>query len=248
MIEEVVAGETLDKIIKTEGQLSEKQVRNLLLNLLPALQELHQKSLLHRDIRPENIVYSQNSGEFLLTNLGLPQMVAEHLREGIPSIGEYLLGDPSYSALEQVGGKASCTSDLYSLGVFCLEAITGTKPIDLMILQGTGWEYQPYLESNPISQQLQKIIEQLAIPSILDGYTHTFDVLASLTEDNNTSSVDFLEKFTSATAAAPLSLLQFTSATVVAPLSLLQSGAGLLSNTFSKVPSKKKSSFSFVLV
>ena len=229
LIEEVVVGQTLEQIIKTQGQLSEKQIRELLLNLLPALQELHQKALLHRDIKPENIVYSQDSGKFIFINLGLPQMVAEYLQKDVPSIGEYLLGDPSYSAPDQVQGKASCTSDLYSLGVVCLEAATGISPIDLMNIQGTGWEYQSYLESNPITQQLQQVIEQLACSSILDRYTHASEAFTDLAKDNKIFSVDFLKQVSAVTAA-----------TAATPFTLLQSGAELLSDTIAKFPSKKK--------
>lgn len=231
LIEAVVAGETVAQRVRTQGPLNEKQLRKLLEDLLPALQALHDNQLLHRDIRPETIVFDHQQGKFLLTDLGIPQLVAESLQGDIPSIGEYLVGDPNYSAPEQIKGQAAPTSDIYSLGVVCLQVLTAIDPMDLIDSQGIGWDYQSYLMANPISPQLLRVIDQMAAPSPLDRYVRAEEALTDLKGINSliqqiTSTADLVQ--------------QAASTATKKPQALLQSGAGLVAKKISELPIKFK--------
>jgi serine/threonine protein kinase len=232
LVEAIVAGETVAQRITTHGPLSEKLLRKLLEDLLPALQALHDNHLLHRDIRPENIVFDHQQGQFLLTGLGIPQLVAESLQGDIPSIGEYLVGDPRYSASEQIQGQAAPTSDLYSLGVVCLQALTALDPIDLMNSQEPGWEYQAHLTTNPISPQLKQVIDKMADPSPLDRYGRAQEALTAL----NDSIADLVQQLTS---TADL-VQQIASNATKKPQALLQSGTELVAKKLSELPIKFK--------
>lgn len=222
LIKATVIGETVDQLIKTHGQLREKEILKLLDQLVPVLQKLHDNQLIHRDICPKNIIYDYQKGQFLLTNLGIPQLVAESLREDVPSIGEYLVGDPSYSAPEQLNGLTASISDIYSLGMVCLQAITAANPMSLVDSQ-RGGEYQAYLSTNPISLHLKQIVEKMSAQSTLERYKQAQDILTDLN-----ASDDSLIK-------------QITSTATKVPMNLLQSGTGLVAKTFSKLPKKSKS-------
>jgi serine/threonine protein kinase len=203
LIEEPVTGESVSEIIRKSGPFKEKQIRQLLEDLLLSLVVLHDNDLIHRDLKPDHIFYDNRSGKFLLTNFGIPQMVAEYLRGELAG-GEYLVGDPSYSAPEQISGQAAPTSDLYSLGVVCLKALTTLEPIELMDGQGSGWAYQEHLAASQVSAQLQQVIEKMACPSALDRYIYAQDALAQLA--NPTSSR--MKNFTSAATKVPFNLLK----------------------------------------
>nr|WP_242028551.1 protein kinase [Pseudanabaena sp. FACHB-2040] len=231
LIEEAVAGETVAQLLEKQGQFKEKQIRQLLNDLLPSLQELHDSKFIHRDIRPENIVYSHHLGQFLLTNFGIPQLVAECLREDVPSTGEYMVGDPSYSSPEQVNGQAAPTSDVYSLGVVCLQALTAMKPIDLMGLHDSSWAYKAYLTENLISKQLQQVVDQMTAPSALNRYVSAKNALTDLTASTDSSMEQVM-----ATAAKIAAIVALPT-----PLTLLQSGAGLVTKSLLKLPGKAKS-------
>lgn len=172
LIEALPHGSTLSELLQNQSYLTESQIQKLLEDLLPALQTLHESSLLHRDIQPEHILYSHHSGTFTLINFGFPQLIAEMMQNSILKAGEYLIGDPAYSAQEQLTGKATFASDLYSLGVVCLQAATGIEPTYLLDYQGKHWNYQDYLTHNSLSPAFCKILEQMAAPSLLDRYTN----------------------------------------------------------------------------
>ncbi|MCY6493916.1 protein kinase domain-containing protein [Leptolyngbya sp. GGD] len=172
LIEALPHGSTLSELLQNQSYLTESQIQKLLEDLLPALQTLHESSLLHRDIQPEHILYSHHSGTFTLINFGFPQLIAEMMQNSILKAGEYLIGDPAYSAQEQLTGKATFASDLYSLGVVCLQAATGIEPTYLLDYQGKHWNYQDYLTHNSLSPAFCKILEQMAAPSLLDRYAN----------------------------------------------------------------------------
>lgn len=180
LIEEICQGSTLADLLQHQHYLTESQIQRLLEDLLPCLQQLHEHSLLHRDIQPEHIVYSPHAETFTFTDFGFPQLVAEAMQDGIPNVGEYLVGDPAYSAQEQLAGKTACASDLYSLGVVCLHAATGMEPIYLLDHDGKRWNYRDYLTDNPLSPAFCKILEQMASPSILDRYSRIEPLLEDL--------------------------------------------------------------------
>lgn len=180
LIEEVPHSSTLSELLQNQHYLTESQIQKLLEDLLPSLQQLHERSLLHRAIQPDHIVYSHHSGAFTLINLGLPQLVAEVMHDSIPNVGEYLVGDPAYSSQEQLAGKTTYASDLYSLGVVCLHAATGVEPIYLLDHHGKHWNYQDYLTNNPLSPAFCKMLEKMAAPSILDRYSKIEPLLEDL--------------------------------------------------------------------
>lgn len=223
LIKSVVLGKTVEQLLETQGALKERAIRQLLKDILPALQALHDKDLLHRDICPQNIVYDHQQGQFLLTDVGIPQLVAESLRDNVFSVGEYRVGDPIYSAPEQIDGETAPTSDIYSLGIVCLQAITRLAPIDLIDIQGNVRDYQEYLSNNPISQQLQEIMEKMSAKSTLERYVQVQAILTDL--NDSTSSL----------------MKQITSTATRTSLNLMQSGTGLVTKTFSKLPRRSKS-------
>ncbi len=98
-----------------------------------ALAAAHRKGIVHRDVRPGNIMYEEDSGHALLTDFGIVAMLPSGDVGGSPRLtrtGE-LVGDPAYMSPEQLtGGEITERSDVYALGLLGYMLLTGRGPYD----------------------------------------------------------------------------------------------------------------------
>lgn len=125
---EYVEGETLIKRLHREKALSERDTMVMALGVARALEHAHSQGLLHRDVKPENIMIS-TSGQIKLADLGLALFLQDALRitqEGIA------VGTPHYISPEQARALRTTDhrSDIYSLGATMFHAVTGRLPYE----------------------------------------------------------------------------------------------------------------------
>ncbi len=121
-----VAGETLDKLIDRVGPLPESRAIEVGAQVARALHALHERKLIHRDVKPENILLDP-SGRVRLADFGLSK---PHDDKGLTREGE-ILGTAVFISPEALQGKPpSFASDVYALGVTLFEMITGEDAID----------------------------------------------------------------------------------------------------------------------
>lgn len=122
VLEEYISGQTLDRLLELR-LCSEEEAKIIILQLCDALLALHAASIIHRDIKPQNIVISE-AGQVYLIDFNIARL---H-KESKASDTEYL-GTAGYAAPEQFGfGQSDCRSDIYSLGVLFNELLTGKLP------------------------------------------------------------------------------------------------------------------------
>ncbi len=128
IVMERLPGETLaDRIAR--GPLEPEEVRPLALEVLAALAEAHRVGLVHRDVKPGNILLTAD-GHAKIADFGIAKSVQESSLSELTVTGQ-VLGTPAYLAPEQLDGvAASPRSDVYALGVVLYEALTGFKPFD----------------------------------------------------------------------------------------------------------------------
>ena len=127
MVEELVDGLALDKLIKKQTVLPPPVAMLILQDSCLALKHAHSKNIIHRDIKPGNILISRR-GEIKLADFGIASDRED--RESNMTVSGMSLGTPAYMSPEQFEDSASVDTraDIYSLGIMLYEMVTGGKP------------------------------------------------------------------------------------------------------------------------
>ncbi len=126
IVMELVKGKTLKQIIKKDGIISWKWAVNIAMQIASALEEAHKNGIVHRDIKPHNIIITED-GVAKVTDFGIAKAVSNST---ITAFGT-TIGSVHYFSPEQAkGGITDSKSDLYSLGVVMYEMLTGKVPFD----------------------------------------------------------------------------------------------------------------------
>ncbi|MCL1472725.1 bifunctional serine/threonine-protein kinase/formylglycine-generating enzyme family protein [Argonema antarcticum] len=181
LVQEFIDGQDLFKELQQRGKFSEQEVRKLLAELLPVLDFIHQQNVIHRDIKPDNIIIS-NDGSLVLIDFGVSKQLSATVLTKMGTI----TGTPGYAAPEQMHGHVSPASDLYSLAVTCIRLLTGClleerngdwndKLFDPMQMQWV-WRRQ----NVSVSNDLGKVLDKMLLFPIGERYQSAAEVLKAL--------------------------------------------------------------------
>jgi serine/threonine-protein kinase len=122
---EHVEGENLKELVVRSGRLSVRRALELALDVANGLAFAHEHGLVHRDVKPQNVLLSRE-GEVKVTDFGIARSL--HVEHGVTQTGT-VLGTGEYLAPEQASGKpVSPATDVYSLGVVLWELLAGDVP------------------------------------------------------------------------------------------------------------------------
>ena len=126
IVMEYIDGITLKEYIDMQGVLDWKETVHLTTQILKALQHAHENGIVHRDIKPHNIMLLQD-GTIKVTDFGIARFSSNATR----TMTEQAIGSVHYIAPEQARGeKTDGKTDIYSVGVMMYEMLTGTLPFD----------------------------------------------------------------------------------------------------------------------
>ncbi|GAA2075381.1 hypothetical protein GCM10009801_29990 [Streptomyces albiaxialis] len=127
IVMELIEGRSLADHIKEDGPLSAERAAEVGLAILDVLRAAHREGILHRDVKPSNVLLEDNTGRVILTDFGIAKV------EGDPSVTStgMLVGAPSYISPERARGKPpGPPADLWSLGGLLFAAVEGRPPYD----------------------------------------------------------------------------------------------------------------------
>src|SRR6266536_1926761 len=159
---EYVRGRPLRDLLNERGRLGPAETLDLMVPVLAGLGAAHQAGLVHRDVKPENVLLAADM-RVKVVDFGLARAVAQarHTKTGM------LIGTPAYLAPEQVSRAAGdARSDVYAAGVVLFELVTGR---------------QPYTGDSPLAVAYRHVNEAVPAPSqIVPGLPQALDALVAL--------------------------------------------------------------------
>ena len=153
LVQEWIEGDTLTKKLEQGGRLSDTEVKQMLVSLLPVLDYVHSRHMVHRDIKPDNIIIRKRDGLPVLIDFGaVKEAMNTVVNEPGNSAPSMVIGTPGFMSSEQAGGRPTYSSDLYSLGLSAVFLLTGKMPQELETDARTGeflWrQYAGNINSN----------------------------------------------------------------------------------------------------
>jgi len=175
LVQEFIDGSNLLQESSKGGAFSEEQVWHLLNDLLPVITFVHSHHVIHRDIKPQNIIRRAATQQLVLVDFGAAKTMSstDVLQTGTS------IGSPVFAAPEQALGKATFASDLFSLGVTCIYLLTQVRPADLFDTEEGTWQWQQHLK-RPVSPALGSIIDKLLQGAVKRRYQSAEAVLRDL--------------------------------------------------------------------
>lgn len=158
---EYVPGRTLRDVLRTRGRLPAREAIELMIPVLAALGSAHQAGLIHRDVKPENVLLADD-GRVKVVDFGLARAIeaTSQTRTGV------MIGTIGYMSPEQVtSGATDARTDVYAAGIMLFELLTGR---------------QPYEGETPMSVAYRHVHDTVPVPSaLLPGSPPSLDTLVA---------------------------------------------------------------------
>jgi len=128
LVQEYIEGESLGTWVIEGRRLTSAGAIDLLLEVLPVLDYIHSQRIIHRDIKPNNLLRRQSDGKIVLIDFGAACCLAERASCALPDEEALAIGTPGYMPDEQQLGMAEFSTDLYALGISVIHLLTGIQP------------------------------------------------------------------------------------------------------------------------
>lgn len=193
IVMEYVEGITLKEYIQQQGVINSREAVFFVMQILRALQHAHDKGIVHRDIKPQNILLLEN-GTIKVTDFGIARFSASETR----TMTDSAIGSVHYISPEQARGDVTNDkADIYSVGVMFYEMLTGKLPfesdntVSVAIMQLQQDPVMPR-EINPqIPVGLEQIVIRAMQKNINDRYQSAAEMLLDLEEFKRNPSIKF---------------------------------------------------------
>ena len=181
LVQQFVEGHSLLQEMRQRGPFSERQIRDLLADILPVLRFVHNQQVIHRDITPTNILRRQPDGRLILIDFGVAKQLGDD-----PAQAGTRIGTEGYAPIEQFrSGRAYPASDIYSLGATCLHLMTQSRPDNLYDPLEGNWIWRKYLSDRGVlvSNQLAEILDKMLKDMVSERYQAADDLMRDLNAD-----------------------------------------------------------------
>ncbi|MDZ7962781.1 MAG: serine/threonine-protein kinase [Aulosira sp. DedQUE10] len=185
LLQQYINGQNLLQELRTGVIYSKSKILELLLDLLPILKFIHERGVIHRDIKPQNIIRRQIDRRLVLIDFGSSKQLTATVHTQIGTT----IGSHGYTPIEQMqDGKAYPSSDLFSLGVTCFHLLSGIRPSQLWMQKGYSWvnSWQEYLTNEDrdgvaLNVNVDKVLDKLLKTDIHQRYHSADEVIKDLT-------------------------------------------------------------------
>ncbi|MGJ3246817.1 MAG: protein kinase domain-containing protein [Elainellaceae cyanobacterium] len=180
LVQEYIRGRNLAKEVRVGGVLNEAAVKKFLREILHVLDYVHDHQVIHRDIKPPNIIRCENDGRLVLIDFGaVKEEITQmgHLSHSRAASTQFV-GTVGFAPPEQLALRPTYASDVYSLGVTCLYLLTGKPPLEFAYDPVTGeilWQ-----ECAQVSAHFGQILDKMLKTSPRDRYQSVEQILRAL--------------------------------------------------------------------
>ncbi|BAY07166.1 serine/threonine protein kinase [Calothrix sp. NIES-2098] len=181
LVQEFIEGNTLSEELLPGKRWSENQVVQLLQEVLGILEFVHSQGVIHRDIKPDNIIRRASDNKFVLVDFGAVKQLRTHLAaSGTQPTATVVIGTPGYMPTEQGQGKPRPNSDIYSLGIIAIQAITGVAATALQEDANTGELLWQHLVT--VNSKLAAVLSKMVRYHFKDRYQNATEALQACRE------------------------------------------------------------------
>ena len=198
IVMEYVDGQNLKEIIKNEGVLDEYTALDITKQIAQALSAAHKKGVIHRDIKPHNILISNEDRQVKVADFGIAKAVSNSTITNIGSI----IGSVHYFSPEQAKGQpVANNADLYSLGIVLYEMLIGRVPFRgdspiSIALQHINEEIKfTQEEKTKIPHSIRTLISKMTEKSPEDRYQSAEEVIEDIDYIEKNIDLDFIKEY-----------------------------------------------------
>ena len=181
LAQELIEGGPLSEELVTGQAWEEVQVIALLQDILQALAFVHQQDVIHRDIKPPNLMRRRRDGRIVLIDFGAVKQVSTQLanpKAGMTNM-TISIGTQGYMPKEQLGGNPRFSSDVYAVGMIGIQALTGVHPRQLTEDPRTG-EINWRDRASQVTPELAEVIDQMVRYDYRSRYPTAAEALEAL--------------------------------------------------------------------
>jgi len=179
LVQEYVRGCTLTREVRRNGALSEDAVKKFLQEMLPVLQYIHKNHVIHRDIKPQNLLRCDDDGRLVLIDFGaVREELAKASEVAEKTATTNFVGTMGFAPPEQFSLRPVYSSDIYALGVTSLYLLTGKAPLEFDYDPNTGeicWEKQL-----TVSEHFGSVLNKMIKVSVKERFSSASEVMFAL--------------------------------------------------------------------
>ena len=183
LAQEFIEGHPLSQEIKRGVPWPQDKVVRMLADVLGTLDFVHQNGVIHRDIKPDNLIRRKSDGKLVLIDFGAVKEIQDPKVAAQQRTGATVaIGTVGYAPAEQAQGKPQFASDIYSLGIVAICALTGKEPDQLESDPQTGelvWR-----QGITVSHALGTVLDRMVRYQYSRRYAHAGEALAALRSFN----------------------------------------------------------------
>ncbi|MDE5109332.1 MAG: serine/threonine-protein kinase, partial [Trichodesmium sp. St17_bin3_1_1] len=183
LVQEYIEGQDISRELTPGKKLSESETIALVKGILEGLKVAHENNVIHRDIKPQNLMRRSSDNKIVLIDFGAVKEIdiLTTNQQGATTL-TVAVGTPGYMPSEQSNGKPKLSSDIYAVGMIGIRALTGKEPHHLLTDSKTGnviWRNEAEV-SNHLANILDKMVHEY-FPQRYENAMEALDVLQEAT-------------------------------------------------------------------
>ncbi|MEL6230500.1 MAG: serine/threonine-protein kinase [Cyanobacteria bacterium J06627_3] len=183
LVQDYVEGATYRSLLQSRqehgGHFSETEITQLLYQLLPVLDYIHNLDIIHRDISPENLILRSQDGLPVLIDFGSVKQIAATVEQELAvEANQTRIGKAGYVPPEQFhSGSVDATSDLYGLAATLVVLATGKEPQELYDVYESVWNWERFIR---LGEPINRVLKKMLAPSPAQRYPSATAVIQAL--------------------------------------------------------------------